>query len=247
MKWREACTRSHSWSNPLVGVGYSFNFRFTSAHTCFTGFKSGDWGGQVSTSKFCMDNRCLTNIIVCLISLSCWNMTWEGVGMVRFRYLHDPILNFFAKIRVIWLLWNDFPKFVDLMIDSVWRVNVAFGWGPAGHIWLHAPLEGLWPDGMVLDTSCGLAQFPGHGSWLVCEVALSSFKVELPMRAAMMRFPAWVPPVPLLVGWATPCLSYPLCLPASSSWVLTFITMSFSYIYCHHLSTHCHLTCNLSR
>ena len=174
-----------------------------------------------------MNNQCLTNIIVCLGSLLCWNMTREGVETVPFKSLHDPILKQKknTKIQVIWHPWIDFPRFVVLLIHSVLRlINVAF-WLRA---WSHmTSLEGLWPPQcVVLDTSCGLAQFHGHGSWLVCEVALSSFKAELPMRSAMMRFPAWVPPVPLLVGWATPCLSYPLCLPDSSSSVLTFITMS---------------------
>ena len=58
-------------------------------------------------------------------------------------------------------------------------IEIAFGWGP-GHIWLHTTLEGSWPDYMILEVcwdglwtlSFGLSQFHGHGSWLVCEVAL---------------------------------------------------------------------------
>ena len=52
----------------------------------------------------------------------------------------------------------------------------------ACHIWLHITLESLWPHYMILEVcwdglwtlSFGLSQFHGHGSWLVCEVALSN-------------------------------------------------------------------------
>jgi hypothetical protein len=48
------------------------------------------------------------------------------------------------------------------------------------HIWLHTTLEGLWPHYMISEAcldglwtlSFGVSQFHGHGSWLVCEVAL---------------------------------------------------------------------------
>ena len=58
-------------------------------------------------------------------------------------------------------------------------IEIAFGWG-SGHIWLHTTLEGPWPNYMILEVcwdnlwtlSCGLSQFHGHSSWLVCEVAL---------------------------------------------------------------------------
>jgi hypothetical protein len=48
-------------------------------------------------------------------------------------------------------------------------------------MWLHTTLEGLWPHDIILKVSWdnglwtlsfGLSQFHGHGSWLVCEVAL---------------------------------------------------------------------------
>ena len=55
------------------------------------------------------------------------------------------------------------------------------GWG-LGHIWFHITLEDPWPYHMMLEVpwdnlwtlSFGLSQFHGHGSWLVCKVALSS-------------------------------------------------------------------------
>ena len=58
-------------------------------------------------------------------------------------------------------------------------MQIAFDWGPR-HIQLHTTLEGPWPHCMMLEVSwnnlrtlsVGLSQFHGHGSWLVCEVAL---------------------------------------------------------------------------
>jgi hypothetical protein len=49
------------------------------------------------------------------------------------------------------------------------------------HIWLHTELEDPWPYYMSLEVfwdglwtlSFGLSQFHGHGSWLMCEVALN--------------------------------------------------------------------------
>ena len=59
-------------------------------------------------------------------------------------------------------------------------IEIIYGWG-SGHAWLHTAREGLWPHYMILEMSWdnlwtrsfGLSQFHGHGSWLVCEVALS--------------------------------------------------------------------------
>jgi hypothetical protein len=63
---------------------------------------------------------------------------------------------------------------------------MAFGWGP-GHIWLHTTLEDPWPHYMSLEVcwdnlwtlSFRLSQFHGHGSWLVCEVALNCLHIFL--------------------------------------------------------------------
>jgi hypothetical protein len=57
----------------------------------------------------------------------------------------------------------------------------------ARYIWLHTTLEGPWPHYMILEVywdslwtlSFGLSQFHGHGSWLVCEVALNPSKYIL--------------------------------------------------------------------
>ena len=60
-------------------------------------------------------------------------------------------------------------------------VEIAFGWGPI-YIWLHTSREGPWPYYMILKVrwdgvwtlSFPLSRLHGHGSWLVCEVALSA-------------------------------------------------------------------------
>ena len=75
--------------------------------------------------------------------------------------------------------------FYFIMCEDLHELNLVkknIGWGP-GHIWLHTTLEGPWPHYMTLEVSWdglwtlsfGLSQFHGHGSWLVCEVALSIF------------------------------------------------------------------------
>ena len=59
-------------------------------------------------------------------------------------------------------------------------IEIALGWGP-DHTWVRTTLEeDPWPHYMTLGVfwdglwtlSFGLPQFHGHGSWLVCEVAL---------------------------------------------------------------------------
>jgi hypothetical protein len=58
-------------------------------------------------------------------------------------------------------------------------IEIAFGWGP-GHMWLHTTFEDPLPHYMILEVcldglwtlSFGVSQFHGHGSRLVCEVAL---------------------------------------------------------------------------
>ena len=71
-------------------------------------------------------------------------------------------------------------------------LKIAFGWRP-GHIWLHTTLQGPWPHYMILKVcwdslwtlSCGLSQSRGHGSWLVCEVAVK-FTI-----AQWVHHPSW--------------------------------------------------------
>ena len=57
-------------------------------------------------------------------------------------------------------------------------IETTSGGGP-NHIWLHTTLEGPWPHYMILEVCWTafehfLLGSHGHGSWLVCEVALTS-------------------------------------------------------------------------
>ena len=71
-------------------------------------------------------------------------------------------------------------------------IEIASGWGPS-YIWLHTTLEGPWPHNMIVEVcwdglwtlSFGHSQFHGHGSWLVCEVALRLSPRRLEMTVEM--------------------------------------------------------------
>ena len=64
-------------------------------------------------------------------------------------------------------------------------IEIAFGWEPS-QMRLHTTLEGPWPPYMFLEVSMGQLlldshQFHGHGSCLVCEVALRRLNLGDPM------------------------------------------------------------------
>ena len=64
------------------------------------------------------------------------------------------------------------PTWIEIYRNSIWL--------RARYIWLHTTLEGPWPHCMIWEVgwdglwtlSFELPQCLGHGSWLVCEVAL---------------------------------------------------------------------------
>ena len=81
---------------------------------------------------------------------------------------HDTMACWFILFYHVWR-----PAWIDIHWNSMWlRPN---------HTWLHTTLEGPWPHYMILEVywdglqrlSFRLSQFHGHGSWLMCEVALS--------------------------------------------------------------------------
>ena len=73
---------------------------------------------------------------------------------------------------------------------NVNSLTYSLGWGP-GRSWLHTTLEDPWLHSMILEVywdglwtlSFGLSQFHGHGSWLVCEVALVIVTLTISIRA----------------------------------------------------------------
>ena len=63
--------------------------------------------------------------------------------------------------------------------NSLKFVEIAFGWGPVTydftlHLRVHDHTIWFWRWDGLWALSLGLSQYHGHGSWLVCEVALSS-------------------------------------------------------------------------
>ena len=88
-------------------------------------------------------------------------------------------------------------------IESHWN---SISWGP-GHIRFHTTLEGPWPHYMILEMcwdgfwtlSFGLSQFQGHGSWLVCEMALSGlvfYFLMSPSKMYILLLPPNICPIP---------------------------------------------------
>ena len=91
-------------------------------------------------------------------------------------------------------------------------LKIAFGWGP-GHIWLHTTLEDPRTHYMILEVcwenlwtlSFEPSQFHGHGSWLVCEVALNVVGRFSPWmteenRQVSYRWTGWVWKI---TGWSS--------------------------------------------
>jgi hypothetical protein len=109
---------------------------------------------------------------------SCFMVTW----IVIKNYLLEVGL---AQNREI-VAFECSQPLVYFSFYHVWGYSwIEFHWTS---IWLRAPslyttLEGPWPQNMVLEVcwdglwtlSCGRSQVHGHGSWLVCEVALILF------------------------------------------------------------------------
>jgi hypothetical protein len=89
---------------------------------------------------------------------------------------------------------------VDIHWNSIWLrawscMTSHYTWGSVPHYMiLEVSWDGLWT------LSFGLSQFHGHGSWLVCEVALSQQRYALSViRRNMDTFIplAWCPYVPM--------------------------------------------------
>ena len=118
-----------------------------------------------------------------------WILTWHRMDHVSWSLGLFSKINHLLEVGLIqnWettALWTftTVDLFYFIMCEDMYEFNeIAFGWGSC-HIWLHTRLEDLWPHYyMILEVcwnglwtlSFGLSQCHGHGSWLVCEVALS--------------------------------------------------------------------------
>ena len=107
-------------------------------------------------------------------------------------------LGYFSKPPIGGRFNTKLGDYGNLNVDNCWFVLCYHVWGAAwignslkqhlvwgpGHIWLYATLEGPWPHCMIWEVSwdsCwtlsfGLPQFHGHDSWLMREVALSTYR-----------------------------------------------------------------------
>ena len=107
MKWIETCTSSHNWSIPwLVLVTHIISVSQVPMHAPLD---LSDWEGQVSTSKFCIDNHCSNNFAVSLWSLSCWNRTGKGLKQYYLIVFVTP------SWRMLWYrAWVIFPSILHM-------------------------------------------------------------------------------------------------------------------------------------
>ena len=119
---------------------------------------------------------------------STWIPTWHqmdhvswSLGLFSKIHLSEVGLIQYRETTALQMLTT-----VDLFCFIMWgpaRIfylkKIAFGWG-LGPILLHTTLEDPWAHYMILEVSWegiwalsfGFSQFHGHGSWLLCEVAL---------------------------------------------------------------------------
>ena len=121
--------------------------------------------------KVYMDSCMASNGSCFMVTLTIFKIYLLEVGLTRKPGAHGTpnahnswIILFY---HVWWHAWVEFNE-------------IAFGEG-SNQTWLHTTLEGPWPYYMILEVSWdglwtlsfGLSQFHGHGSWLMCEVALN--------------------------------------------------------------------------
>ena len=108
---------------------------------------------------------------------SCFMVTWtfskmhlSEVGLIQYR--ETTALQMLTTVDLFcFIMWGPARIF--------YFKKIAFGWG-LGPILLHTTLEDPWAHYMILEVSWegiwalsfGFSQFHGHGSWLLCEVAL---------------------------------------------------------------------------
>ena len=109
---------------------------------------------------------------------SCFMITWT----IFKNHLLEVGLTQNRETTALWKLTAVGLFYFTMCEDPCKQIFIGtiFGWGPS-HIWLHTILEDLRPDYMILEVcwdglwtlSFVLSQGHGHGSWLMCEVALS--------------------------------------------------------------------------
>jgi hypothetical protein len=104
---------------------------------------------------------------------STWIPTWHPMDLVSW------------SLELFCHMWE--PTWIDIYWNSIWlrvrsHMTSLYTWGSMTTLHDCGGVLG-WP----LDTFFGLSQFHGHGSWLVCEVALIYFKALLPCGGLWTR------------------------------------------------------------
>jgi hypothetical protein len=128
--------------------------------------------------------------------LDCFQKSFLGIRPNTKPKDHDVPKSHNRWINIIYHVW---PLWIEIHWNSIWL--------KARYIWLHTTLEGPWPHYMIMEvslegplhTSFGLSQFHGHGSWLVCEVALrfeltGSRLQKIPSSFVYLLGPFWGDP-----------------------------------------------------
>ena len=124
------------------------------------------------------------NVKVCMDSYMAWNGSCFMVTWTIFKnYLLEVgsnntgrtmALRTLTTIDLFYLIMCEDPAWIEVHWNSIWlrnwsHVTSHYTWGDPWphHIILEVCWDGLWT------LSFGLSQCHGHGSWFVCEVALS--------------------------------------------------------------------------
>ena len=156
-------------------------------------FNHSHWWNRRNRSKFAShyawgtDGVCECKMYVKPTWIPTWHrmdhVSWS-LGLFSKNHLLEVGLTQNQEIIALWTLTTVGLFYFITCEDPCEHksIEIAFGWGP-GHIRLHSTLEDPWPHswlwrcvGMAVGHFLfGLSQSHGHGSWLVCEVALSEW------------------------------------------------------------------------
>ena len=140
------------------------------------------------------------------------------MSMVWTLIFKNPLL---GVANVKWGGGIGFESQCSICLRAQSHMTSRYTWGPVTT--LHGFGHFLWALTIFMGRALGLCEW----KWPLLAASKLNSQWEQQWCAFLLEFLQ----SHLLVGWATPCLSYPLCLPASSSSVLTFIIMISSVIY----------------
>jgi hypothetical protein len=126
------------------------------------------WWTRPSWSKFALHYAWGTNgVCECTMDVnSTWTPTWHRMNHVPWS------LGIFIDVDLLYFynVWG--PVWIKIHWNSIWLRAPSHM--TSHYTWKYVTTLHVFGGdlGRPLDTSFGLSQFHGHGSWLVCEVAL---------------------------------------------------------------------------